>query len=63
MESLAVSWLFPGKPVAIQARCLDCAEPLGVRMRDGRILEARPRTIVGHLNTPFPRWGDNWPHT
>jgi hypothetical protein len=28
-------------------------------MRDGEILEASPSTIVGHVNVPFSRWGDN----
>jgi hypothetical protein len=28
-------------------------------MRDGEILEASPPTIVGHVNVPFSRWGDD----
>jgi Alkylmercury lyase len=63
LESLAVSWLFPRREVRIDARCLDCAEPLTVRMRDGELLEASPETIVGHSNVPLPRFAQNWPRT
>lgn len=56
-------WLFPGKEVRVDARCLDCAEPLVVRMRDGEILETDPSTMVGHANVPVPRWRERWPFT
>jgi hypothetical protein len=58
-ESLAVSWLYPGKQVQIDCPCLDCNEPIRVRMRDGEILEDSPPTIVGHVNVPFSRWREN----
>jgi hypothetical protein len=29
-------------------------------MRDGEILEASPDGIVGHVNVPFGRWGENF---
>ena len=63
MESLAVSWLFPGQEVRIDARCPDCAEPLLVRMRDGRVLESAPETIVGHINVPPFQPIQDWPYT
>jgi len=63
LESLAVSWLFPGQDVQIDARCLDCAEPLTVRMRDGQLIEASPETVVGVSNTPLARAAENWPRT
>jgi hypothetical protein len=63
LESLAISWLFPGKEVQIDACCLDCTEPLTVRMRDGEVLEVTPPTAVGHSNVPLPRFALNWPHT
>ena len=28
-------------------------------MRDGEILEASTSAIVGHVNVPFSRWGDD----
>jgi len=56
LESLAATWLFPGREVRIDARCLDCAEPITVRMRDGELLEITPETAVGHANHPTPAW-------
>ena len=63
LESLAISWLFPGREVRIEAGCLDCGGPLTVRMRDGALLEADPPTAVGHLNLPLRHWRDDWPAT
>ena len=63
LEALAVSWLFPGKEIRIATRCLDCAAPLGVRMRDGTVIEAVPETIVGQTNLPLQRWAENWAYT
>jgi len=63
LEALAISWLFPGREVRVAATCLDCGEPLAVRMRDGALLEADPPTIVGHVNVPLRRWRDSWPAT
>ena len=61
LESPAVSWLFPGREVRIDAHCLDCGAPLAVRMRDGVVLEALPETIVGHNNQPPGRAVGSWP--
>ena len=63
LEALAISWLFPGGEVRIEAACLDCGEPLLVRMRDGAFLEADPPTVVGHVNLPLRQWRDHWPAT
>ena len=46
MEVLAVRWLFPGKEVRIDTVCLDCGEPIIVRMRDEEILEIDPPSAV-----------------
>ncbi len=59
-ESLAVSWLFPGKEVGIECPCLDCGEAITVRMRDGELLGLEPSTAVGHANLPAWRWRENW---
>jgi hypothetical protein len=50
-----VRWLFPGAEVRIDARCLDCGEPIVVRVRDDQILEVNPATTVGHMNIPFAK--------
>jgi hypothetical protein len=55
---LAVRWLFPGTEIRIDTRCLDCGEPMLVRMRDEEILEASPPSIVGHMNVPVSKWGE-----
>jgi hypothetical protein len=55
MEVLAVRWLFPGTEVRIDADCLDCGEPILIRMRDEDILEVDPPTTVGHMNVPLAK--------
>ncbi len=52
---LAVRWLFPGTEVRIDTRCLDCGEPILIRMRDEEILEVNPPTTVGHMNVPLSK--------
>ncbi|MCH7969448.1 MAG: hypothetical protein IH960_00210 [Chloroflexi bacterium] len=56
-----MSWLFPGQEIHIDATCLDCLEPIFVRMRDGEVLEADPTTIVGHQNISSSQEGVTWP--
>ncbi len=48
-------WLFPGKEIRIDTRCLDCGQPIRIRMRDGEILEIDPPSVVGHANIGFAR--------
>ncbi len=52
---LAVRWLFPGTEIRIDTSCLDCGQPILVRMLDDRILEVNPKTTVGHINIPFAK--------
>jgi hypothetical protein len=52
---LAVRWLFPGSEIRIDIRCLDCGQPIRIRMRDEDILEVDPPTTVGHMNIPFAK--------
>lgn len=52
---LAVRWLFPGTQIHIETRCLDCGDPISIRMRDDEILEMNPATTVGHMNLPFAK--------
>ena len=53
-----MGWLFPGKEVLIESRCLDCGDPIRVRVRDGDLLEATPDTLVGYIELPIRRWGE-----
>ncbi len=52
---LAVRWLFPGTEVRIDTHCLDCGEPILIRMRDEEIVEVNPPTTVGHMNVPLSK--------
>ncbi|MEN6620217.1 MAG: hypothetical protein ABFD50_01515 [Smithella sp.] len=52
---LAVRWLFPNTEIRIETRCLDCGEPIVIRMRDEDILEVNPTTTIGHMNIPFAK--------
>ncbi len=56
MEVLAVRWLFPGKEIRVETVCLDCGEPITVRMRDEEILEIDPPSSVGYVMSPFAKW-------
>ncbi len=47
----------------IDSLCLDCAEPVQLRMRDDVILAMSPEMVVGHANLPAPEWKNNWAHT
>ncbi len=52
-ESLAVTWLFPGQLVRIDAPCLDCGQPITLEMQDGQFVRVEPPGILGHLNQPW----------
>lgn len=49
-------WLFPGKEVTLETRCLDCGEKIVVRMRDEQLLEVDPPSMVGYTLSPFTKW-------
>lgn len=46
-------WRSAGFSPRIDCPCLDCNEPITIRMRDGQVLFANPHTVVGHTNFPF----------
>jgi len=52
---LAVRWLFPGTEILIETNCLDCGQPIRVRMCDEKILEVNPPTTAGHMNIVFAK--------
>ncbi|UFS71241.1 hypothetical protein LPW11_03380 [Geomonas sp. RF6] len=54
MEVLAVRWLYPGTEIRVDTRCLDCGEPISIRMRDEE-LEVDQKSTVGHMNYPFAK--------
>ena len=48
-------WIFPDNEVRIDSRCLDCGEPILIRMRHEDVLEVNPETTVGHINIPLAK--------
>ncbi|RJQ83282.1 MAG: hypothetical protein C4519_06895 [Desulfobacteraceae bacterium] len=60
---MAVSWLFPGQTVQIDAPCLDCGSPIIVEMKDGSIQKAEPQGIVAYTSVPFRDWFNNLPYS
>jgi hypothetical protein len=56
LEAFAVRWMFPGQEVTIDARDLVTAEPIRLRFRDEKLVEASPDTVVGYINTPMWKW-------
>jgi len=52
---LAVRWLFPATELRIDTSCLDCGQPITIRVRDEEILEVDPPTTVGHMNMQFAK--------
>jgi hypothetical protein len=62
-ESLAVSWLFPGKTVRIDAPCLDCGEPIRVEMKDGVVQGTEPGSLVAYTCVPFREWFKDIPYS
>ena len=39
--------------------CLDCGEPIRVRMRDGELLSVDPPGVVGHSNIAYSSWRED----
>jgi len=63
LESLAMTWVFPGKLVTVNAPCLDCGEPLSVDILDGVIQRADPGDITFYVDLPVREWYENIPYT
>jgi len=61
LESLAITWVFPGKLVTVNAPCLDCGEPLSFDVVDGVIKRAEPSDIVFYVDLPIKQWHGNLP--
>ena len=62
-ESLAVSWVFPGRTIQIDASCLHSGEPMRVAVRDGVLERTEPAEMVCYVDLPFREWARSWPDT
>lgn len=47
----------------IDSVCLDCGEPIRVKVKDGKIESEDPTGLIGHISVPFLRGSLNMPHT
>jgi hypothetical protein len=61
LESLAMTWMFPGKRLTVNAPCLDCGEPIRVEILDGAIEKADPAAIHFYVDLPIKKWYANLP--
>lgn len=61
LESVALSWLFPGKEVRVDAPCLATGEPLSFTMRDGKFKRREPEGICMYVDLPVSKWAGNLP--
>lgn len=61
LESTAISWLFPGKEVRVDAPCLATGEPLHFTMRDGAFERCEPDTICMYVDLPISKWANSLP--
>jgi hypothetical protein len=50
---MAVSWLFPGKIIQIDAPCLDCGEALCLEMKDGQVLNEEALGFCAYVSVPL----------
>jgi hypothetical protein len=62
-EALALTWVFPGRTVRIDAPCPHCGEPLRVDVRDGVLARVEPEGAVCYVDLPFREWARSWPDT
>jgi hypothetical protein len=62
-EALAMTWVFPGRTVQIEAGCPHCGDPMRVAVRDGVLEATEPEGMVCYVDLPFREWARSWPDT
>jgi Alkylmercury lyase len=62
-EAMAMSWVFPGRTVQIDAPCPHCGEPLRAAVQDGVLELCEPEEMVCYVDLPFREWSRSWPDT
>lgn len=62
-EAAAMTWVFPGKTVEIDAPCPHCGDPMRIAVRDGVLERCEPQGIVCYVDLPFRAWARSWPDT
>jgi hypothetical protein len=61
LETVTISFVFPGRSVRIDAPCLDCGEPLWFVMKDGVITDRNSDEIRFFVDVPLRKWYENIP--
>jgi hypothetical protein len=59
LETVTISFVFPGKTVRIDAPCLDCGAPMWFVMKDGVITERNSDNIRFFVDVPVRKWYEN----
>ena len=61
LETVTISFVFPGKAGRIDAPCLDCGVPMWFVMKDGVITERNSDDIRFFVDVPVRKWYENIP--
>ncbi len=56
MEVMGLSFVFPGKEVAVNTTCALSGEPIEIRQKDGKLLGQNPTTTRLHVGLPLRKW-------
>lgn len=62
-EAAAMTWLFPGRTVQVDAPCPHCGEAMRFAVKDGVLEGCEPRELVCYVDLPFREWARSWPDT
>lgn len=62
-ESIAASFIFPGRTILIDGACLDCGNLLRLEVRDGLVESAEPDGVVAYVDVPTREWRANLAYT
>lgn len=61
-ETLAMSEMFPGQRISIDAFCRDCGDRIQFDMQDGEVVGSGQPDLLIHLGVPVAKWFDDLPY-
>jgi len=56
VESVTISYFFPGKEVVLQSICNETHETIEIIGKDGKLLDYKPKTLRIYWGRPFGQW-------
>lgn len=56
VESVTVSYFFPGKEVRVESVCHETGTPVVITGKDGRLLDYQPKSLRIYWGRPFGQW-------